>query len=151
MIDRSKSTISIATLGLLAAGALIVLSGIGQAASTDTTTGKSGVKTDASREGIEMVPGTVLNSSEVCFVNDRHMGKPQIPVNVEGKIYYGCCAGCAETLRTKRSTRFSHDPLTGSEVDKATATIAPDPRGSGKVLYFESKQTYERYLASIHQ
>ncbi len=131
MIKRSMRTVSIAILGLLATGALLVLSGIGKAESAETKTG-----------------GRVLETSEVCFINDRHMGKPQIPVKVEGKTYYGCCAGCAETLQNERSARYSRDPLTGGEVDKATATIAEDPRGSGKVLYFESKQTYERYLAS---
>lgn len=90
-----------------------------------------------------------LDRSKVCFINDQYMGKPQIPVPVDGKTYYGCCQGCADRLREDRSTRFAKDPHTGKEVDKATAFIASDPRGGAQVLYFESADTYAAYRASV--
>jgi YHS domain-containing protein len=81
----------------------------------------------------------------VCMVDDGIKGVPQIAVEVEGKTYYGCCPGCVNALQTKRSTRFAKDPLTGKEVDKATAFILPGP--GGKALYFESSETAEKYVS----
>ena len=51
------------------------------------------------RESGATVPSGI-ERSQVCFINDRYMGKPQIPVSVEGKTYYGCCQGCAACGRT---------------------------------------------------
>ncbi len=82
-------------------------------------------------------------SSEVCMVTDQVMGKPQIPVEIEGKTYYGCCEGCKAKLQKNRSIRYSTDPLTGKEVDKARAYIVQGDLS--KALYFESEQTATRY------
>jgi hypothetical protein len=32
-----------------------------------------------------------VNPDVVCMTNDRILWTPQIPVQVEGKTYYGCC------------------------------------------------------------
>ncbi len=82
-------------------------------------------------------------TSEVCMVNDAVMGKAQIPVQFEGKTYYGCCEGCVERIKTDRSVRYSKDPVTGKEVDKAKAFIMEGPQG--EALYFESKASAARY------
>ena len=87
----------------------------------------------------------VTDSSTVCMMNDRVMGVPQIPVVVEGKTYYGCCAMCKERLTNDAGARKALDPVTGRNVDKAKAVIAQRPDGS--VLYFESKDTLRRYRA----
>lgn len=87
-----------------------------------------------------------VKTDQVCMVNDTVMGKPQIPVAVEGKTYYGCCEGCVEKLKKNRSFRFSKDPATGREVDKAKAYITMEP--DGKALYFESMETAEKYSAN---
>ena len=39
-----------------------------------------------------------LKSSLVCFVNNKFMGIDQIPVEVEGKTYYGCCQDCVAKI-----------------------------------------------------
>lgn len=85
----------------------------------------------------------VAAASTVCMVNDRYMGKDQIPVTVGDKTYFGCCASCKEKLETSHAARTAVDPLTGAEVDKAVAVIARD--ASGKVLYFASEETFSRY------
>ena len=85
----------------------------------------------------------LVKTDQVCMVNDTVMGKPQIPVAVEGKTYYGCCEGCVERLKKDRSIRFSRDPVTGKEVDKATAFITSEP--DGRALYFESMETAGSY------
>jgi hypothetical protein len=73
------------------------------------------------------------------------MGKPQIPVEVDGKTYYGCCAGCATALRNDPSTRVAADPYNGAKVDKATAFIARNPKDQDTVLYFQSAATFAAY------
>ncbi len=87
-----------------------------------------------------------VKSSEVCMVTDRVMGRPQIPVEVDGKVYYGCCQGCKRRLKNDVNLRFATDPLTGRRVDKAKAVIIEGTRG--EALYFESIDTAMRYRVS---
>jgi len=89
-----------------------------------------------------------LKSSLVCFVNNKFMGIDQIPVEVEGKTYYGCCPDCVVKINNIREVRYAKDPLTGQEVDKALAFIVLSPQGNNDVLYFESEQNYFTYLKS---
>lgn len=101
------------------------------------------------KESVEKSDNTAkLESSLVCYVNNAYMGKEQIPVEVDGKIYYGCCEGCVDKLKNMREIRFALDPLTGKEVDKALAFIVLKPDGNGEVLYFESEENYIKYFNS---
>jgi YHS domain-containing protein len=75
----------------------------------------------------------------VCMVNNRAFATPQIPVEVEGRTYYGCCEGCKEKLKTNREARMAVDPVSGLEVDKALAIIGSLP--DGQVYYFGSAET----------
>ena len=84
-----------------------------------------------------------VETKKVCMVNNQLFEKDQIPVQVEGKTYYGCCEMCKERLAKDAAMRTAVDPVTGKEVDKATAVIAAQPDGS--VLYFESEKTLEQY------
>lgn len=77
------------------------------------------------------------------MVNNTHFGKPQLPVAVEGKTYYGCCENCKTTLNVDPSTRYSIEAWTGKKVDKATAVIAA--RADGSVLYFENEKNLKAY------
>ena len=85
----------------------------------------------------------VTDASQVCMVNDQFMGKPQIPVEVEGRTYYGCCAMCKEKLNTQPAARLAQDPVTGETVDKSKAVIVQDPQG--RVKYFASEATLSKY------
>ncbi len=87
----------------------------------------------------------VTDADKVCMMNDRYMGTAQIPVDVDGKVYYGCCAMCKERLAKDRRARVALDPVSGKEVDKATAVIAK--RADGSVLYFENEANLEKYEA----
>ena len=94
-----------------------------------------------------------LPKDQVCMVNNTFMGKKQIPVKFENKIYYGCCDMCVEKIKTNRSVRYATDPHSGKQVDKATAFIVKNPAGNdGSVLYFESEQNFHKYklLFVIH-
>ena len=72
----------------------------------------------------------------VCMINEHAMGKDQIPVEVEGKTYYGCCEMCKKALAQDASKRVATDPVSGKQVDKATAVIAAQE--DGRVFYFEN-------------
>lgn len=81
--------------------------------------------------------------SRICMVNDRYMDKEQIPVVVDGKTYYGCCAMCKEKLETNAAVRGAIDPVSGKPVDKASAIYARNE--DGKVFYFASEDTLRKY------
>lgn len=88
----------------------------------------------------------VTDRSLVCMVNNQFMDKPQIPIEVEGRTYYGCCEMCKERLGADPSSRVAVDPVTGKTVDKASAVIAQD--AGGKTFYFESDQTFATFAGS---
>lgn len=99
----------------------------------------------SSHEGHNMSWKIVPNET-VCMVTEKHFGKPQIPVKVSGKTYYGCCDNCKQTLTANKTARMATDALTGKPVDKATAIIAAN--NVGDVLYFANKKTFDAYLKS---
>jgi len=82
-------------------------------------------------------------TEQVCMVNDEFMAKEQIPIQVRGKTYYGCCAMCVSTLTNDSSERYAIDPVNGHTVDKATAIIGALP--DGRVLYFEEEANLRAY------
>ena len=88
---------------------------------------------------------TKVESKKVCMVNEQNMGKDQIPVEVDGKTYYGCCEMCKKALADNADKRVAKDPVTGKQVDKATAVIAAQE--DGRVWYFESDETLAKYNA----
>jgi YHS domain-containing protein len=90
---------------------------------------------------------TKVEPKTVCMINEQAMGKDQIPVEVEGKTYYGCCEMCKKALAENASKRFAVDPVTGKQVDKAKAVIASQQ--DGRVFYFESDATLAKYNAQF--
>lgn len=87
-----------------------------------------------------------LKHSDVCMVQNRHGIMKMIPVEINGQMYYGCCVGCVGKLKYNPAVRFAKDPVTGKEVDKASAFIIGNRDGT--VTYFESKETAEQFSAS---
>ncbi len=85
----------------------------------------------------------VTDRSLVCMVNNQFMGRPQIPIEVEGHTYYGCCEMCRGRLGSDPSSRVALDPVTGTTVDKSMAVIGRD--ASGRTHYFESEQTFAAF------
>lgn len=84
-----------------------------------------------------------VEAKKVCMVNNQVFEKDQIPVQVQGKTYYGCCEMCKERLSKDVAARTAKDPVTGKAVDKAKAVIVAQADGS--VLYFESEKTLAQY------
>lgn len=85
----------------------------------------------------------VVDAEYVCMVNDARFEKKQVHVQVEGKDYYGCCEMCKERLTQDGSLRVAIDPVSGKEVDKATAVIGAD--SSDRVFYFENEKNLEKF------
>ena len=94
--------------------------------------------------------GSQLQTSLVCMINNEYMAKEQIPTVVNGKAYYGCCAACAENLKNNQSTRYTEDPYSNEQVDKADAFIALKPESTTEVQYFKSEQNYNNYVKSCN-
>jgi YHS domain-containing protein len=86
---------------------------------------------------------TRIDTGSVCMLSNRYLGdRPQVPVAVEGKTYYGCCANCAARLAERPDAREARDPITGHTVDKGSAILARDAQN--RVLYFESEASLAR-------
>lgn len=94
---------------------------------------------------------TQVKTSLVCMMNNNYMGTEQIPVPVNGKTYYGCCAGCAASLQANTNNiRYARDPYSGEEVDKAEAFISLKSPATKEVLYFKSEENYKMYSESLN-
>ena len=86
-----------------------------------------------------------LKTSQVCMMNNKYFETEQIPVSVNGKNYYGCCAGCAASLQNNPQIRQATDPYSGEAVDKADAFIVLKSDATKEVQYFKSEQNYQEY------
>jgi len=102
--------------------------------------------------------GATLNAEEaaalrqieprfVCMVNNSLFDRPQIPIEVGGKTYFGCCPMCKERLATDAELRQAMDPVSGRMVDKAIAVIGVLPNGA--VVYFESEANLAVHRAKL--
>ncbi|KFF24474.1 hypothetical protein [Chryseobacterium vrystaatense] len=90
--------------------------------------------------------GDQVPNETVCMVNNAYMGKKQMEVPYDGKIYYGCCEMCVEKIPNDQSVREAVDPLSGKKVDKANAYIVMIS-DEGEVAYFENEENYKKFLA----
>jgi YHS domain-containing protein len=90
-----------------------------------------------------------VDPSLVCMGTDQVPGTPMIPVEINGKTYYGCCPKCNKRLRTDKGARTAADPVTSEPVDKASAFIIEGP--GGMALYFKSAETAKKHLENNSQ
>lgn len=90
-----------------------------------------------------------VENKRVCMVTDMEFPRDQIPVQVDGKTYYGCCENCKASLTKDETVRYAIDPVSGKKVNKATAIIAAD--SDGAVTYFENEVNFKKYLSSQKQ
>lgn len=137
-----------ATIVLLGLALGCQTKGASQATSAQHSPGETPAPAASAQEDNARSPGAasltlVTDRSLVCMVNNQFMGRPQIPIEVGGRTYYGCCEMCRGRLGSDPSTRVSTDPVSGSTVDKATAVIGRNR--DGRTLYFESDRTFAAY------
>lgn len=86
-----------------------------------------------------------VKASEVNMVSNRFTGEQQDAVIINGKKYYANGKEYAFNLKENPSIRFSVDPLTNITIDKADAVTYSD--ASGRIVYFESDLSSERFLS----
>lgn len=94
--------------------------------------------------------GDAVPSDLVCMVNDAYMGNKQLEVEVEGKMYYGCCEMCKTRIPQDATVRAAIDPYSLKSVDKATAYIVIIGN-NGEVAYFENEENYSKFVAEGKQ
>lgn len=89
---------------------------------------------------------TKIDARKVCMVRDHAFDEPQLPIDIKGKTYYGCCDMCKGMLLKDRKQRIAIDPVSKKKVDKAMAVIGV---GADKgVLYFENETNLAKYNSS---
>ena len=88
-----------------------------------------------------------VEGKKVCMITNQLFIKDQIPVELEGKTYYGCCEMCEAKLKNTPESRVGIDPVSGNKVDKSEAVIGAAPDGS--VYYFESQENLVKFSPSI--
>ena len=84
-----------------------------------------------------------VEKKNVCMTNNKDMGKPQLPIKIGDKTYYGCCKMCVENMTKNVKVRYAVDPVTGNKVDKANAVLGAKPNGD--ILYFESEDSFQAF------
>jgi YHS domain-containing protein len=111
----------------------------------DPAPGSAQVAPDPSSQAAPATAKVTLvdDPSLVCMVNNQFMGKPQIPIEVEGTTYYGCCEMCKTKLANDPASRTAIDPVSGASVDKARAVLGQT--SSGAIHYFESAENLATY------
>jgi hypothetical protein len=88
--------------------------------------------------------------NKICMVDDIYQGDyPTLPLALNNGTYYGCDAKAINSLTTKSELRTSIDPVNHRKIDKASAIVAIHPKHDGKVLYFESIETFNQYLNAL--
>ncbi len=79
----------------------------------------------------------------VCMPNNRVFKKEQLSTDIDGKTYYGCCQMCINALNKDPQQRYAIDPVSGNEIDKATAVIGAAPDNT--IYYFETEENLESF------
>jgi YHS domain-containing protein len=90
--------------------------------------------------------GNVAKREYVCMMQDMVLTKPGIPIQYQGKTYYGCCNMCKEKIQ-KEPQRYTKaiDPVSGKGVDKAEAFIYGV---EGDAYYFGSEANRKAFAAN---
>ena len=98
------------------------------------------ISTKADQQSSSLKP---IDAKYVCMITNQEFAREQIPVEVEGKTYYGCCEMCKAKIKNNPQSRAATDPVSGNQVDKAEAVIGAAPDGS--IFYFESEENFAQY------
>lgn len=92
---------------------------------------------------------SVPERSHVCMMQDTVLPTPGLPVEYNGKTYFGCCPMCqGRMLAEPAKYTVATDPVSGKQVDKASAPLL---EYGGKVFYFESETTREAFVRTPTQ
>jgi YHS domain-containing protein len=88
--------------------------------------------------------GDSIAHQKVCMASNIYLGGRQMEVPSDEKMYFACSEHCLQQLGID-SVHFAIDPVSHRKVDKALSIVTLHPDKSGKIIYFESDQTYNKY------
>ena len=101
--------------------------------------------TDAYIASLPSIQDTIAHN-KICMVDDIYQGDyPTVEYKLINKTYYGCSQKATRDLAQKPKLRVAVDPVTNEEIDKAIAVVALNPKRDGKVLYFKSVESFNKY------
>lgn len=138
----TSKTFAIFSIGLLSVSLFLVVTVLFSQAGA-----QGSKKTDTDKTTLPAL--SEVESKYVCMINDQLFNKEQIPVEVEGKTYYGCCKMCEATLKNDPNSRESIDPVSNRKVDKAESVIGATQNGS--VYYFESETNLQTFNGNTNK
>lgn len=79
----------------------------------------------------------------VCMADKKTFDEPQKLVVIDNRTYYACSESSEAQLLHDPASRRDVDPLSGKEVDKATATVGVDQ--AGHVYFFENNKNLKQF------
>jgi YHS domain-containing protein len=130
---RNRSFVTIRAL------AIIVLALATVCAHTQTMSMGQTTKPDGKLTRVE-------DHKKICMLTNRAYDKDLIPIEVEGRTYYGCCNMCKTMLAKDPTQREAIDLISKKSVDKSLAVIGVSSNGA--VAYFENEKNLEAYNAA---
>ncbi len=93
--------------------------------------------------------GDSISHNKICMASDIFLGDKQIEVLQNSKMYFACSEHCVHQLGID-SIRYAIDPVNHHQIDKATSIVTLHPDNTGAVIYFESKDSYSKYLKALN-
>ncbi len=84
----------------------------------------------------------------VCMQNNKAFDKEQVPVTIDGVVYFGCCDNCNKTLSSKEENRYALDPVSKKRINKAEAVVGAAADNS--IYYFESVENLKAFDPKKH-
>ncbi len=111
----------------------------------------SKVDTSTKTEYQKILPqlGDSISHNTICMASDIFLGDKQRVVIQNSKMYFACSELCEHQLGID-SVRYAIDPVNHHPVDKAMSIVTLHPDNTGAVIYFESKDTYSKYLKVLN-
>jgi YHS domain-containing protein len=88
-----------------------------------------------------------VDAKSVCMIEKKRFNEPQQPVAIEGRTYYACCYLHVVELKEDPASRMDVDPISGNQVDKATATVGADK--AGNVYFFENAKNLKLFHVPV--
>lgn len=90
--------------------------------------------------------GHELSPEQICMYNNKMLLNTSNPFRIGDETYYVCCVQCKyKLLHNLHNSRFSIDPFSHNQVDKAEAHFFIDNSKMGKILYFQTVENYMNY------
>ena len=84
----------------------------------------------------------------VCMQTNKAFDKEQIPVTIDGVVYFGCCNNCNRNLSSQEENRYALDPVSKKRINKADAVVGADADNS--IYYFESVENLKAFNPEKH-